>query len=85
MSPVTVNICSNFSAAPGTPIIWTNIPPAGCTLTADGAGPWPFNIGPPIIFPMPSNRPITIKPGLPAGTYHFKASCCPNPITVIVA
>lgn len=83
MTSVETQICSNFSAASGASVNWTNVPP-GCTLTPDPGSPWPFNAGPPIKFPAPSNPPAKIKEGLAPGAYRFLASCCPHPITVTV-
>jgi hypothetical protein len=76
MPAISVNICDNFSAAPGTLINWTNIPPGGCTISPDGSNPWPFSVPPPIILPAPAG--VGIKVGLPPGTYCFIVSCCKN-------
>ncbi len=85
MPAVTTHICNNFSAAAGDGIIWTNAP-AGCTLTPEPGSPWPFTAGPPLVFPLPSNPPVTLKEGLTVGTaYCFRASCCPKPICVTIA
>lgn len=76
------NICQNFSAAPGTGVVFTNIPPNGCTVSQDGNVPWPFNVASPIMIPAPTT--ISIKAGLSAGKYGYVASCCPKPVTVTV-
>jgi hypothetical protein len=83
MPIVAVSICDKFSAAPGTKVQWTNIPPSGCTISQDGLSPWPFNIGPPIVLPPPSTQSICIKEGLPFGTYCFVVSCCKERIICV--
>ncbi|MFY9977313.1 MAG: hypothetical protein WA252_12290 [Candidatus Sulfotelmatobacter sp.] len=77
-----IPICQNFTAKPGDGVNWTNIPPSGCTLTADDNDPWPFNVGPPVRLPSPAA--VGIKSGLPAGEYYFIATCCAKPICVTV-
>ncbi len=77
-----ISICQNFSAAPGSPVAWTNIPPNGCTIAQDGSVPWPFNVASPIVLPAPST--VSIKGGLAPGKYGYLASCCPKPVIVTV-
>jgi hypothetical protein len=84
MPTISINICNNFSAKPGEPVRWQNIPVSGCTVSQDGSNGWPFNIGPPIVFPMPSAREITIAKGLKPGKYYFLATCCPQAVCVTV-
>ena len=76
IAPVSVKICEDFSAEPGSGIIWTGVPPSGCTLQPVEGSPWPFNVGPPIHLPSPAN--VGIKEGLAPGTYCFVATCCPK-------
>jgi hypothetical protein len=83
MPSVDVNICDNFSARPGEEINWQNIP-ASCAVSQDGSSVWPFNIGPPIVFPMPSHQAITIAKHMKPGKYYFSASCCSKPVCVTV-
>jgi hypothetical protein len=77
--PISVGICSNFAAAPGTGVTWTNYAP-GTVVNQDG--PWPFNVGPPIKVPSPAN--VGIKEGLKPGPYHFQPTCCKHRVTVNV-
>jgi hypothetical protein len=73
MPPITQPVCDNFSALPGDSIVWTNILP-GCTVSQDGANPWPFTVPSPIALPVPGG--VGIRVGLPKGTYCFIVSCC---------
>jgi hypothetical protein len=82
MPSVTTNICSNFSAPSGDDIIFTGVPPA-CTITQDGSKPWPFTLGPPIVFPLPSTLPVRLKNGLAPGTYCYVVSCCNNKVVCV--
>jgi hypothetical protein len=83
MPPVPINICDNFSARPGEEVNWQNLP-ASCTISQDGSSAWPFNLPQPIVFPMPSQRKITVAKDMKPGKYYFVASCCPKPICVTV-
>jgi len=82
MPPITVPICRNFTAPPGATIIWTNIPPSGCTLTGAPGSGWPFKPSPPIVLPTPYG--VEIKAGLAPGSYPVIATCCPKPIIVTI-
>jgi hypothetical protein len=82
MPSVTTNVCSNFSAAAGDGIIWTDAS-SGCTITAEAGSPWPFTAGPPIILPSPRNPPATLKTGLTPGTYCFVVSCCKKNVVCV--
>ena len=81
MPSVSTNICSDFSAAPGTGVTWTNAPP-GTSITQSGNSAWPFNVGPPIHLPAPMT--VMVKEGLPEGTYYFLPSCCKGRVSVKV-
>ena len=77
----STNPCNNFSANPGDVVVWTDIPPSGCTLSQDGNKAWPFNPRPPIT--LPSQVTITVKNNLPQGTYCFRVSCCKKAIVCV--
>ncbi|HTC49378.1 MAG TPA: hypothetical protein VK722_18805 [Candidatus Aquilonibacter sp.] len=84
MPPVSIQICQNFSAAPGSGVDWTDIPPTGCALEPVKGSAWPFTSGPPINLPSPSSPAATIKGGLKAGTYYFQPTYCKKPVCVTV-
>jgi hypothetical protein len=85
MPVISTPICDNFSAAPGTGINWTNIPPAGCTIESVQSSSWPFTAPPPIKLPAPSSPPATVQVGLKPGVYCFQPSCCRKPVCVTIA
>jgi len=84
MPSVSTSVCQNFSAAPGSPVEWTNIPPEGCTIEPVPGSAWPFTPGPPIKLPSPSNPPVKVAGSLKPGAYYFRPSCCGKPVCVTV-
>ncbi|MGA6983850.1 MAG: hypothetical protein WCC95_11980 [Candidatus Sulfotelmatobacter sp.] len=71
----TPGVCSDFKGNPLDPVEWQGVPSTGCTISSISGQTWPFNLPSSISLPSPST--VTIKSGLPNGTYSFSVSCCP--------
>ena len=84
MPSLSIKVCQNFSAASGSGVDWTEIPPAGCALESVQGSTWPFTAAAPITLPSPSSPAATIKAGLKAGAYYFQPTCCRKPVCVTV-
>jgi hypothetical protein len=87
-TPPVANVpkCTDFSAAMGTEVNFTGIT-GPCTISP-GNTPWPFTLGPNIVFPLVGNTKIYILSSLTVGnSYQYVVSCCssdtaPHTVTV---